>query len=178
LRYHLIDAGRFSDADLAAREGLPALWFRLEAAADTGAAVAVADDVLAWLARHPEFAPARALFAALLGAMVAPLGPGVRVPEDLLEVRNMLATRAETWIRNWLEQGLEQGRQEGRNEGRQEGEAALLLRQMERRFGALPVWLTDQVLAADSATLEEWGLRILDAVRLEDVIGELPSRPT
>ncbi len=171
MRYHLIDAGRFSDADLAAREGLPALWFRLEAAADTGAAVAVADDVLAWLARHPEFAPARALFAALLGAMVAPLGPGVRVPEDLLEVRNMLATRAETWIRNWLEQGLEQGR----NEGRQEGEAALLLRLMERRFGTLPEWVTDRVLAADTPVLETWGLRIFDAASPGDMFGESPN---
>jgi hypothetical protein len=103
--------------------------------------------------------------------MVAPLGPGVRVPEDLLEVRNMLATRAETWIRNWLEQGLEQGR----NEGRQEGEAALLLRLMERRFGTLPEWVTDRVLAADTPVLETWGLRIFDAASPGDMFGESPN---
>jgi len=190
VRYYLIDAGAFSEADLAMREGLPALWFRLEGAADTRQLVVVSDALLAWLARHPGFAGCRAVFAELLGAMVAPLGPGIRVPEDLLEVRNMLAARAEQWVRQWkeeglqagrqegLEQGLQQGLQQGLREGQQKGEAALLLRQMQRRFGALPDWLTPLVLAADFATLEDWGLRILDAARLEDVVGELSARQT
>ena len=51
----------------------------------------------------------------------------------------------------------------GRQRGRQEGEAALLRRQLERRFGALPDWARDRIAAADTAALEEWGLRVLDA---------------
>jgi Domain of unknown function (DUF4351) len=73
------------------------------------------------------------------------------VPEELLEVRNMLAARAENWKQPWL--------QEGRQEGRQEGEAALLARQLERRFGALPGWAKDRIATADIVALE-WGLRI------------------
>jgi predicted transposase YdaD len=86
----------------------------------------------------------------------------------------MLATRAETWKRQWLEEGEQkgrlEGRLEGRQEGRQEGEAALLLRLLERRFGALPDWVRDRIAGADTASLEEWGVRVLDAGSLEDVL--------
>jgi hypothetical protein len=159
-RYHLVDAGAFSEAELEGLDGLPALWFRLENAADPGRVVAVADAVLAWFASHPGFASLRALFAELLGATMAPLDPGIRVPADLLEVRNMLATRAEKWIEQWMQ------------EGRQKGEAALLLRQMERRFGALPASAVERVLAADTMMLEAWGMRIFDAQGLDDLLGE------
>jgi hypothetical protein len=102
------------------------------------------------------------VFAELLGGLMGPLAPEVRVPEALLEVRNMLATRAETWKQQWL--------QEGEQKGRQEGEAALLLRLLERRFGALPGWAKDRIATADTVALEEWGLRVLDAGSLDDVL--------
>jgi hypothetical protein len=175
LRYHLIDANAFSAADLAARDGLPALWFRLERAQDTAEVVAVADAVLAWLARHPGYEAARRLFAEMLGARMAPLGPDIRVPQDLREVRDMLAARVEQWIQEWRQEGLEKGLEKGRQEGRQEGEAALLLRQLERRFGTLPDWAADRVRAADIAALEDWGLRILDGGSLGDVLGQPPT---
>jgi hypothetical protein len=44
------------------------------------------------------------------------------------------------------------------------------LRLLHRRFGVLPGWATDRVRAADSVTLEEWGMRLLDAASLEDVL--------
>jgi hypothetical protein len=175
LRYILIDASAFSEPELAARDGLPALWFRLESASDPVQVVAVADAMLAWFARHPGFAAARAVVAELLGTMMAPLGPALRVPEDLLEVRNMLATRAEEWKQAWLREGRQEGLHEGRQEGRQEGEAKLLLRLLERRFGALPHQVTDRVRAAEISVLEEWGMRILDAGSLEDVFAERPA---
>ena len=46
----------------------------------------------------------------------------------------------------------------------------MLLRLLERRFGALPGWARDRVAAADTAALENWGLRILDADSLHDVL--------
>lgn len=94
----------------------------------------------------------------------------------------MLATRAEAWKQQWLlegeqkgrqeghREGEQKGRQEGRQKGRQEGEAALLLRLLERRFGVLPGWARDRIAAADTAALEEWGLRVLDAASLDDVL--------
>ena len=56
-----------------------------------------------------------------------------------------------------------------RQEGRQEGEGAMLLRQLQRRFGDTPAWAKDKIANADLPTLEEWSLRILDAQSLEDV---------
>ncbi len=44
------------------------------------------------------------------------------------------------------------------------------MRLLERRFGVLPDWVRDRVLAADTVTMEEWGLRVLDAVSLEEVL--------
>ncbi len=138
----------------------------------------------------------------LLSAAVAPLGPGVRVPEAMREVRNMLQERVQQWIEQWKQEGLqaglqeglqaglreglqagrlegrlegekqgeERGRQLGEQTGRQQGEAAFLLRLLERRFGVLPGWATDRVLAADTVMLEEWSLRLLDGASLEEVL--------
>lgn len=166
MRYQIVDEGAFGDDDLARREALVALLFRLENSPDPAQIVALVDAVLAWFRRHPGLEATRSVFAGLLGALLAPLAPGVRVPEALLEIRNMLATRAETWKRQWLQEG----RQEGRLEGRLEGEAALLLRLLERRFGALPDWARDRIAAADTTALEQWGLRLLEAESLDDVL--------
>jgi hypothetical protein len=174
MRYQIVDEGAFPEDDLAGRDALLALLFRLESSPDPEQVVVLADAVLAWFRRHPGFERIRLIFTELLGVIVAPLAPGVRVPEELLEVRNMLATRAEAWKQQWLQEGEQKGRQEGeqrgRQEGRQEGEAALLLRQLERRFGTLPGWAQDRIAAADTAALEGWGLRILDADSLEEVL--------
>jgi hypothetical protein len=165
MRYHLIDEGGFSEGDLERRDALPALLFRLENPPDPEQVVVLADAVLAWFGRHPGFEALRSVFAELLGGMMGPLVPDVRVPEGLLEVRNMLASRAETWKQQWLQEG----KQKGEQEGRRKGEAAMLLRQLERRFGALPGWASDRIATADSVALEEWGLRVLDARSLDDV---------
>ncbi|MGH8474399.1 MAG: DUF4351 domain-containing protein [Methylococcales bacterium] len=58
---------------------------------------------------------------------------------------------------------------EGRVEGRVEGEASLLLRLLERRFGALPEAVRQRVAAADAETLLIWGERLLDARTLEEI---------
>ncbi len=61
-----------------------------------------------------------------------------------------------------------EGERRGEQRGRQEGEATLLLRLLERRFGALPAPVRDRI--ADTATLEAWGLRVLDAGSLDEVL--------
>jgi hypothetical protein len=170
LRYHLIDISAFSTADLTTREGLPALWFRLENAADTDQLTDAFEALVAWFSDHPDYAEEAAVLGDLLAALFIRLEPDVPVPGDLMEKR-MLLERAEQWKQNWRSEG----RQQGRQEGRQEGEAALLLRLLQRRFGDVPQWVTARIEVADSATLEEWGLRILDAKTLSELFGEPPS---
>jgi hypothetical protein len=163
MRYRLVDEGAYPGEDLAARD---ALLFRLENSPDPAQVVVVADAVLTWFRRHPGFERVRPVFVEMLGAMLA---PGLRVPEELLEVRNMLATRWEVWEQK-RQAELQDAVREGRQEGRQEGEAALLRRLLERRFGALPEWARDRIAAADTSALEDWGLRLLDAGSLEDAL--------
>ncbi|MBF0184641.1 MAG: Rpn family recombination-promoting nuclease/putative transposase [Magnetococcales bacterium] len=56
--------------------------------------------------------------------------------------------------------------------GRQEGEAKILIRQLQKRFGDLPPWANQKVADADSATLENWSIRLLDAKSLEEVFAD------
>jgi len=169
MRYQIVDEGAFTEDNLAGRDALLALLFRLESSPDPAQVVVLTDAVLAWFRRHPGFERVRSVFVDMLAALLAPLAPGVRLPDELLEMRNMLATRAEAWEQN-LQQRLQEGEQRAEQKGRHEGEAALLRRQLERRFGVLPDWARDRIAAADTAALEDWGLRVLDAGSLDDAL--------
>ena len=69
----------------------------------------------------------------------------------------------------WSQSLLMQGHQKGHQEGRQEGEAAILLRQLVRRFGPLGAATIERVQTASSAQLEQWADNILDARTLDEV---------
>ena len=56
--------------------------------------------------------------------------------------------------------------------GVREGEALLLLRQLTHRFGELPAEVEARVRAADDATLQRWGVRLLDANTLDAVFAD------
>jgi hypothetical protein len=68
------------------------------------------------------------------------------------------------WQQSWVK--------EGRQEGRKEGEEALLVRQLERKFGPLDRATRARVHRADADRLLEWGERILTAERLEQVFAD------
>ena len=74
----------------------------------------------------------------------------------------MLAERVKEWTMDWKQQGIE--------EGRKEGEAAVLLRQIERKFGAeaAEAYRT-RIDQADADTLLLWSERILTAERVEEL---------
>lgn len=90
------------------------------------------------------------------------------------EVRQEIQQEIRQEIQQEMQQQLlEMRRQqllEAEQRGEEKGEAALLLRQLERRFGALPDWARDRVRAAGTVAMEEWGLRVLDAGSLEEVL--------
>jgi hypothetical protein len=64
---------------------------------------------------------------------------------------------------------VEKGRVEGRVEGRAEGGAAILLRLLTERFGALPADVSDRVRTASVEQLNLWAGAFLGAKTLEDV---------
>ncbi len=71
-----------------------------------------------------------------------------------------------------LQEYTEQWEKQWKQEGHHEREAAVLLRQLQRRFGKLSNKTREKIAKADLPTLEEWSLRILDAKSLEDVFAD------
>jgi hypothetical protein len=68
-------------------------------------------------------------------------------------------------VTSWMEQGLEQGKQEGKRE-----EALLLiLRQLNRRVGAIDSKLHEQIRSLSISQLEELGEALLDFSDLSDL---------
>ena len=70
-----------------------------------------------------------------------------------------------------IQRAITQGLEEGLQKGRQEGEAAVLLRQLVRRFGPLGAATIEQVQQASSAQLEQWADNFVDARSLSEVFG-------
>jgi predicted transposase YdaD len=115
----------------------------------------------------PEDAPLRRAFLVWLQAVLL---PGRHTPEqeipallDLQELRSMLETRVREWNR--------QLKEEGRSEGRSDGEAAVLLRQLEARFGPLDEAVRARVRRATSDQRLAWATRVLTAGSLAEVFG-------
>ncbi len=80
------------------------------------------------------------------------------------EQEDIMLSVADQLIQQGFEKGLEKGLERGREEQR-----ALLLRLLERRFGAVPAQLAARVAAAPYAELERWFDRAMDAAALDDV---------
>ncbi len=57
----------------------------------------------------------------------------------------------------------------GMAKGMVEGESRILKRQLERRFGVLPEWATEQLNHAKEKELEAWSEEVLTAPTLEAV---------
>jgi len=72
----------------------------------------------------------------------------------------LMMTIAEQWEQQGIEKGIEKG------------EARLLRQQLTWRFGALPGWVETKLAQAESARLEAWAKRVLDAPTLEAVFAE------
>jgi hypothetical protein len=79
----------------------------------------------------------------------------------------------EQGVRQGLEQGvrqgLEQGVRQGLEQGVQQGQRALLLDQLQTKFGSTEEPVRRLIDAADEQTLKRYAQRILTAVTLDDV---------
>ncbi|MEF8747380.1 MAG: Rpn family recombination-promoting nuclease/putative transposase [Candidatus Accumulibacter propinquus] len=194
-RYFLLDESAVGEEHLSDRQNTVTSIIRLETSA-VPADVRQAVSQLQQRLQGPQYASLRRAFVVWINRIVLRrLMPGQEVPEvnELQEIDTMLAETVEEWTRQWkadglqqgLLQGLQEGRQKGRQEGRQEGlqegrqegleqgllrgERMLLHKQLERRYGALPTWVSERLAQADHAQLEAWALDLLDAANLEDI---------
>jgi predicted transposase YdaD len=67
------------------------------------------------------------------------------------------------------QQGEQRGIQIGKQQGEQSGKIMMLKRLLEKRFGALPLWVNSRLEQASEQELEQWSLQLFDAMNLEDV---------
>jgi len=82
---------------------------------------------------------------------------------------SIMATIAETWVKEGIQKGIEQGIQQGIQQGKQTGAAEVTLRVLRRRFGAVGPRIEQRVTSRPVEQLEELGEALLDFTSLEDV---------
>jgi len=68
--------------------------------------------------------------------------------------------------------GEKEGEEKGKEKGKKEGMEEMLSRMLEVRFGPLPEWAKEKIASAEIETLENWGLRLLNASSLEEALAE------
>jgi hypothetical protein len=177
LRYLLLDETRYTERELAPLRSLLAAVFRLESSARSDAllrAIALAAQTL----RDPRYIRAREAVNTWVRRVYLPgRFPGLEFPQGLTleEDTEMLAQRVKDWTQVWKEEGREEGREQGLA-----AERRMLLRQIERRFGAATVSAAKPLLDAITRPepLEPVGEAIIDARDAEDFLARLRALPS
>jgi hypothetical protein len=80
-------------------------------------------------------------------------------------LQRLVPEQTERIMQKWTQTYFDQGKAEGRTEGG----AKMLVRLIEKRFGAVSPQLRQRIFSADVATLEAWVERLLDAPDLQSV---------
>jgi hypothetical protein len=89
--------------------------------------------------------------------------------KDNREVHEIMMTWAEKIEAKGEAKGRKLGLQEGEAKGRQAGEAALLSRQITRKFGPLSEWVQQRIEGGDAKQLLQWGDRFVTARTVEEI---------
>lgn len=155
LKYLLIDENNYPEAELAKLKNLVAAVIRFEHPDSDSSVIALIDQPNDWLDGQPEL---KRTFAIWIRAVLLRQSKHQLVlpkVNDLKELKMTLAEKFDEWAKAYEQKGMEKGMEKG--------EALMLQRQLTRRFGPLPSTLLARIAAANSAQLEEWGERVLDA---------------
>ncbi len=117
------------------------------------------------------------LFAVLDWMMCLPDGLEQQLWQDIEQIegetRMKYVTSVERLaIQRGMQQGEARGEARGKAEGKAEGEAAVLTRQLNKRFGPLSLDTAQRLQTATPEQLEVWTDRILDAPTLAAVFSE------
>src|SRR5436309_6815901 len=133
MRYCLLDERRIATGELEPLRNLAAALFRLEQSSGPVEIARVVDALLGWL-QAPEQSELKSTFSAWVSQLLS-RSPGsqIGVVTKLEEVKSMLAERVKEWPKEWKQEGREEEREEALTKGR-----AVLIRELERRFGPLP----------------------------------------
>ena len=162
----LIDEGAYSADDRQPINNLVAALFRLEHHRSSDEVAGLLQLLVKWLS-GPEQAGLRRAYLEWLRRRLPKWFPGETFPEmhDLQEAYEMITNRFEEWKERQRLAGVEQGVEQGRLDG----ERALVLRQIQHRFGTVPPTLRLRLQNASQAELEHLADRVLDATSVDDL---------
>jgi predicted transposase YdaD len=94
-------------------------------------------------------------------------------PEEVWTMLNQLTPLEETVAyKTIFGRGEAKGKADGKTEGETLGKANSLKRLLRRRFGPLPNWAAERIDVASSEQLDTWLDQVLDADRLDALIGQ------
>ncbi len=161
--YLLLDEGRYDRDYLGSLDNLVAALFQLENSRTGRDIQQVVLKLVEWL-KDPGQSGIRRAFTVWINRVLLPRkAPTSQFIEfnDLNEVNAMLSETVEQWTKDW--------KQQGEKEGFHLGEAAILKRQLIRRFKVVPPETLARIEHALPEQLEQWADNILDARTLEDV---------
>jgi hypothetical protein len=157
LRYCLLDEAQIADSELESLRNLVAALFRLEKSRGPEDIQRILTALIEWL-QEPGLAELRRSFTAwLVGVLLPGRVPGITIPQvaNLQEVRSMLAERVVEWTQQWKEEGRQEEHRDVLQKVR-----AVLLRDLESRFGPLPQEIRLRIEGIDSIEeLTELSLR-------------------
>jgi hypothetical protein len=112
------------------------------------------------------------LFAVLDWMMHLPDTLSQRLWQDIESIEGETRMRYVTSVeRLATARGLQQGMQQGMQQGKREEAAAIVAKQLTKRFGPLPESVRARMAQATLEQLDEWAERLLDAPSLEAVLG-------
>ena len=161
LRYLLIDENAYTDTELASLKNLVAAVFRVERPVSPAMISELIATLSEWLVDRPDLGR---MFTTWIRATLSRRQEyRVVLPQvnDLQELNTMLSDRLEEWAKGYKAEGMQIGMLEG--------EAAIIKRQLIRRFGALPESFQARLKSGTSEQLETWAERLLEASTLADV---------
>nr|VFJ44070.1 MAG: conserved hypothetical protein (putative transposase or invertase) [Candidatus Kentron sp. DK] len=171
-RYPVLDLGTVPDTELSEYPRLRPWLVAMKYATRKDRQAAVVELLIALLKDAPEDLDPIVYYLVLtyrydeqtLEKIIREVRPG--------EEGKMMSQFAQDIEKRVRESALREGMQQGMQQGRLEGEANLLLRILPRRFGPLPLEITERVHGADPNTIEIWADRMLDAKSLNEVFSE------
>jgi hypothetical protein len=169
MQYLLLAENEYTDSELQGLNNLVAAMFRLENSQSPASCLVVVRRLLQWLA-DPKQASLRRAFTVWFSRVLFPIhfdGETQPVLEELKEVESMLAERVKEWNRESMERGIQQGIQQGM----QLATRQVLLRQLEKRFSALPTDIKAKLDGASDEQLLQWSELILTAKTLGEIFG-------
>jgi len=159
MRYFLFDISQVNAKD---QQDLASFLVRLEKVRDVDELRLILQELIQIL-QSPDYEHLRRRFTEFINHIVFHRVPHEQpIPEfhDLKELNPMLAETVTKWTKQW------------KMEGRMEGRAAVLERQLRKRFGAIAPMYLERIRSASIEQLDLWAERILDAKSIQEIFSQ------